>query len=71
MDYDQEDVRIYKVLKSVRGYISFWLSSKDIPKGWYALGKEGKKDECLKWIKDNCPENPDMKVYKEYFKMSS
>ena len=33
------------------------------------LTKEGKKDECLAWIKENCPENPDMKIYKEFHGM--
>jgi hypothetical protein len=33
MGYDQEDTRKYKVVKSVRGYISIWLSHKEIPKG--------------------------------------
>ena len=69
MDYDEEDKRQYKVVKSIRGYISIWLSNKEIPKGWSAFGTEGTKDECLKWIKENCPENPDMKVYKEFHKL--
>ena len=69
MDYDQEDKRKYRVVKSVRGYISIWLSNKEIPKGWSAEGYEGLKEECLKYIKEKYPENPDMKIYKEYFKM--
>ena len=69
IDPDQEDTRDYKVVKSVKGYISIWLSHKEIPKGWYELGKEAKKDECLKLIKENCPENPDMKVYRKAHNM--
>ena len=66
VDYDEEDTRDYKVLKSIRGYISIRLSNKEIPKGWNELGKEGKKQKCLDWIKENCSENPDMKVYREF-----
>ena len=42
MDYDEEDTRDYKVVKSIKGYISINLSHKPIPKGWSEMGKEGK-----------------------------
>jgi MbtH protein len=70
MDDDQEDKRMYCVVKSLKGYISIWLSHKKIPGGWFEVGKKGLKQECLQYIKENFPENPDMEAYKHYFKLS-
>jgi len=66
MDYDEKDTRKYRVVKSIQGYISIWLSHKEIPKGWSEVGKEGTKDECLQYIKETYPENPVMEVYKKF-----
>lgn len=69
MDYDQEDTREYRVVKSIKGYISIWLAYKEVPKGWNEVGKTGVKAECLKYIKENFPENPDMETYKNFHHM--
>ncbi len=69
MDYDQEDNRQYKVVKSIKGYISIWLAHKEVPRGWNEVGKAGTKDECLKYIKENFPENPEMSTYRKFHNM--
>lgn len=69
MDYDREDTRKYKVVKSVKGYVAIWLSHKEIPKGWSEVGFEGLKDECLRYIKEKFMENPDMAVYKKFYNL--
>jgi len=66
MDYDQEDTRKYKVVRDDEGYTSIWLAHKEIPKGWKPDGKEGLKTECLNYIKEKYPENPEMSSCRKF-----
>lgn len=46
----EEDKRIYLVVINSEEQYSIWLKHKDVPEGWRAVGKEGPKEECLKYI---------------------
>lgn len=42
----------FEVVRNNEGQYSIWLSSKQIPAGWNAVGKNGDKDECLAFIRE-------------------
>jgi MbtH protein len=48
--YDDEDTRLYTVLVNDEEQYSLWLKDKPVPAGWRAVGKEGTKDECSKYV---------------------
>lgn len=43
----------FSVVVNNEAQYSIWPEYKDIPAGWREVGKQGKKEECLSWIKDN------------------
>jgi MbtH protein len=45
-----EDGREYTVLVNAEEQYSLWVKNKTIPAGWRAVGKEGTKAECLKYV---------------------
>jgi MbtH protein len=47
---DQDDVRTYVVVVNHEEQYSIWLQSKEMPKGWRSVGKEGLKADCLAYI---------------------
>jgi MbtH protein len=47
---DQDDTRSYVVVMNYEEQYSIWPQSKQIPKGWHSVGKEGLKAECLAHI---------------------
>jgi MbtH protein len=47
---DGDDRRTYVVLINAEEQYSLWLQGKKIPEGWRAVGKEGSKDECMKFV---------------------
>ncbi len=49
---DEEDNTIYTVVVNHEEQYSIWPEYKEIPKGWRAVGKTGKKAECLAYIKE-------------------
>jgi MbtH protein len=49
---EDEDTRVYTVLRNHEEQYSLWLKGNDIPAGWQAVGKEGRKAECLQYVKD-------------------
>jgi MbtH protein len=49
---DEEDNTIYTVVVNHEEQYSLWPEYKDIPQGWRAAGKTGKKAECLAYIKE-------------------
>lgn len=49
---DEEDTSTYLVVINHEEQYSIWPDYKEIPKGWKAVGKTGKKDECLTYIKE-------------------
>lgn len=50
MAEEEEDVRIYKVVMNREEQYSIWFADKPLPPGWNAVGKEGRKPECLAYI---------------------
>lgn len=42
----------FLVVKNGEGQYSIWPSGRELPKGWSAGGKAGKRDECLAFIKE-------------------
>jgi len=49
MSLDDEDTVFYVVMNHEEQY-SIWPEYKPIPNGWRAVGKSGKKKECLEHI---------------------
>jgi MbtH protein len=47
-----ENFRMHKVVKNDEEQYSIWPADKDIPSGWYDVGKIGTKDECLYFIRE-------------------
>jgi MbtH protein len=41
---------IFNVVINHEEQFSIWPDYKDLPAGWTAVGKRGKKDECLAYI---------------------
>lgn len=50
MAEQDEGIRQYIVLINEEEQYSLWLKQKEIPKGWRAVGKEGSKSECSKYV---------------------
>ncbi|MDY6946334.1 MAG: MbtH family NRPS accessory protein [Pseudomonadota bacterium] len=48
--FEDDDPRTYSVVANDEEQYSIWPTDKDIPAGWRAVGKEGPKAECLKYI---------------------
>jgi MbtH protein len=47
---ESEDTRTYTVVVNHEEQYSIWLVDRDIPDGWRAEGKQGRKDDCLTYI---------------------
>jgi MbtH protein len=47
---DGDDHRTYLVVVNDEEQYSIWPKDEQIPTGWRAVGKEGKKPECLRHI---------------------
>jgi MbtH protein len=52
MSTTDEDVTVYTILKNDEEQYSLWLKGNDIPAGWQAVGKEGRKAGCLQHINE-------------------
>jgi MbtH protein len=53
MPEDTDDSRTYAVVLNEEEQYSIWLADRDLPAGWRAAGKEGRKPECLAYIEEN------------------
>ena len=42
----------FQVVVNHEGQYSIWPDYKAIPAGWSAVGKDGRKDECLAYIEE-------------------
>ena len=51
MSWDDEDA-IFKVVTNHEEQYSIWPDYKQIPAGWRAVGKSGKKRDCLAYIEE-------------------
>ncbi|RMG83589.1 MAG: MbtH family protein, partial [Chloroflexi bacterium] len=49
---DKDDNTTYNVVVNHEEQYSIWPVDKEIPLGWKAVGKSGKKQECLDYIKE-------------------
>lgn len=49
---EQEDNRIYKVVRNHEEQYSIWPAERQSPLGWEDVGKKGLKPECLEYIKE-------------------
>ena len=47
---EDEDDRDYVVVVNQEEQYSIWFADRDLPKGWRAVGKTGKKKDCLAYI---------------------
>lgn len=51
MDWQSGELR---VVTNDERYCSIWPLHREVPPGWRAVGIEGDKAECLKFIEENC-----------------
>lgn len=49
---EEEDTTTYLVVVNHEEQYSIWPDYKEIANGWRAVGKTGKKDECLAYINE-------------------
>ena len=49
---EQEDIRNYKVVVNHEEQYSIWFADREAPLGWREVGKSGRKEECLAYIKE-------------------
>jgi MbtH protein len=53
---DWQDDKV-KVVRNQDKVVSIWPSDRENAPGWYDVGVDGSKEECLKWVKENCDGN--------------
>jgi MbtH protein len=53
---DWQDDKV-KVVRNHEQVASIWPSDRENALGWYDVGVEGSKEECLKWVEENCDGN--------------
>ena len=49
---EREDITIYSVVINHEEQYSMWPANRTLPAGWKAVGKQGTKAVCLKYIKE-------------------
>lgn len=49
---DDDDATEYKVVVNHEEQYSIWFADREPPAGWREVGKQGKKAECLAYIKE-------------------
>ncbi len=47
---EEDDAIVYAVVINYEEQYSIWPSQKALPRGWRAVGKQGSKADCLKYI---------------------
>lgn len=47
--FEDESVE-YVVLENHEGQYSLWPAFRELPKGWMAVGRAGRRRDCLDWI---------------------
>ena len=53
---DWQDDKV-KVVRNHENVVSIWPTDRENALGWYDVGVEGTKEECLKWVNENCDGN--------------
>lgn len=51
-DNEKEDTTIYNVVMNHEEQYSIWPADRDVPLGWHTVGKSGRRDECLAYVKE-------------------
>lgn len=51
---EDEDRRIYKVVRNDKWEFALWLDYKELPRGWSFIGISGSEHECCEFIEQNC-----------------
>ena len=51
-DAPSEQRELFKVVMNHEEQYSIWFADREPPAGWKAVGKQGKKPECLAYIKE-------------------
>jgi MbtH protein len=64
---DQNKLKFYHVIVKHEERYAIWPTEKALPTGWRSVGKQGKKAECLDYVKmvwrtGTCPLNPRKKI---------
>lgn len=49
---DPDDKTIYQVVMNDEEQYSIWPAHRELPLGWHAVGFQGTKAECLKYIEE-------------------
>ncbi|HVF55929.1 MAG TPA: MbtH family protein [Pyrinomonadaceae bacterium] len=49
---EQQDTTVYKVVANHEEQYSIWPADRENALGWNDVGKTGRKDECLEYIKE-------------------
>jgi MbtH protein len=49
---DDDDATEYKVVVNHEEQYSIWFADREPPAGWREVGKQGKKADCLAYIKE-------------------
>ena len=49
---ERDDTTTYKVVRNQEDQYSIWPVDRENPLGWTEVGKSGRKDECLAYLKD-------------------
>lgn len=52
MSSEYQENLTYTVVVNHEEQYSIWPAHKELPLGWKEAGKQGKKDECLEYIKE-------------------
>jgi MbtH protein len=50
MRSETEDAQTFSVVINDEGQYSIWLAERELPAGWRAVGKTGRKADCLRYI---------------------
>jgi MbtH protein len=50
---DWQDDKV-KVVRNHENVVSIWPADRENALGWYDVGIEGSKEECLKWVTEHC-----------------
>lgn len=45
-----DDNARYVVLRNDEEQYSLWLADQDVPAGWYRVGEEGTKEQCVAYV---------------------
>lgn len=49
---DEVTQALYRVVMNHEEQYSIWPADKEIPAGWSDAGKQGSRDDCLKYIEE-------------------